>query len=77
MNKLTGTGRTTKEESIQDIPTGMEESITITFNSGEKTTVFVYKKADKYYIEQPYNGIYEITQEEYNDIMQSKEGIKI
>lgn len=68
ITKLTGSGRITKQESIQDIPTDMEESIAITFNSGEKTTIYVYKKADGYYIEQSYNGIYEITKEEYDGI---------
>lgn len=68
ITKLVGTERTTYEESIQDAPAGMEEKMTITFNSEKIYTLFVYKKKDKYYIEQPYNGVYEITQDEYDDI---------
>ena len=29
---------------------------------------FVYKKNGKYFIEQPYNGIYRISPDEYNSI---------
>jgi len=33
-----------------------------------KGTVSVYKKNNKYYVEQAYNGIYEITEEDFNTI---------
>ena len=33
-----------------------------------KGTVEVYKKNDKYYVEQSYNGIYEITEDDFNTI---------
>lgn len=70
INKLVGVERITTEESIQDIPADMEEYFKIDFklNNENYSTIFVYKKADKYYIEQPYNGVYNITQEEYTDI---------
>ena len=32
------------------------------------STIFVYKKNNSYYIEQPYNGIYQISGDEYNSI---------
>lgn len=62
--------RTTKQESIQDSPINVENEIKIDFKNNENktATVFVYEKKDKYYIEQPYNGIYRISQDEYNSI---------
>ncbi len=79
LNKLIGSERITKKESIQDNPIETEEEfkIDITFDKGATSTIFVYKKADKYYIEQPYNGIYEITQEEYNSINKFYQDLKV
>ena len=76
MNKLKGAERTTYEQSIQDMPIDMENEITITFDDAKTSTLFVYKKKEKYYIEQPYNGIYEITQEEYDDINNFYQGLR-
>ena len=46
------------------------DEIKIDFEFGENkiSTVFVYEKKDKYFIEQPYNGIYKISPDEYNSI---------
>lgn len=79
LNILVSTERITTEESIQDSPTDVEEElkIDITFDKGATSTIFAYKKADKYYIEQPYNGVYEITQEEYNDINKFYQDLKV
>lgn len=65
-----GEKRTTKEESIQDAPVNAEDEIKIDFQFSETgvSTLFVYKKNNKYYIEQPYNGIYQISVEEYHSI---------
>lgn len=62
--------RTTTNESIQDSPINVENEIKIDFEYGENktSTVFVYKKNGKYFIEQPYNGIYRISPDEYNSI---------
>ena len=67
---LEKTKRTTKKESIQDMPVNVENEIKINFKiiNNETKTIFVYKKKNKYYIEQPYNGIYEISEDEYNSI---------
>ncbi len=67
---LEKTKRTTKKESIQDMPVNVENEIKINFKitNNEIKTIFVYKRKNKYYIEQPYNGIYEINQDEYNSI---------
>ena len=55
---LNGTKRVTKNESIQDFH----------FIEAGVSTIFVYKKNNSYYIEQPYNGIYQISGDEYNSI---------
>lgn len=49
----------TSKESIQDVPT-KPEYIRVDFVSdGKISSIFVYKENSKYYIEQPYKGIYE------------------
>lgn len=48
----------TNRESVQDFPQ-VDNYIKVEFNSQtEKTTVFVYKDKGKFYVEQPYSGIY-------------------
>ncbi len=67
---LNGTKRTTKQESIQDAPVNIDDEIKVDFNftEGGASTIFVYKKNNSYYIEQPYNGIYQISGDEYNSV---------
>ena len=62
--------RTTTNESIQDSTINVENEIKIDFEYEENktSTVFVYKKNGKYFIEQSYNGIYRISPDEYNSI---------
>ena len=62
--------RTTTNESIQDNPINVEDEIKVDFEYEENktSTVFVYKRKDKCFIEQPYNGIYRISPDEYNSI---------
>ena len=62
--------RITTNESIQDSPINVENEIKIDFEYEENktSTVFVYKKNGKYFIEQTYNGIYRISPDEYNSI---------
>lgn len=55
----------TNRESVQDFPQ-VDNYIKVELNSQtEKTTVFVYKDKGKFYIEQPYNGIYIIDSDLY------------
>lgn len=70
INILNETKRTSKEESIQDSPVNTTNKIKIDFNFKETgaSTLFVYERNNKYYIEQPYNGIYRISMDEYNSI---------
>ncbi|MEF2640971.1 MAG: DUF5301 domain-containing protein [Clostridia bacterium] len=48
----------------------MDDEIKVDFHFIEAgvSTIFVYKKNNSYYIEQPYNGIYQISGDEYNSI---------
>lgn len=70
LDLLNKEGRTTKEASIQDNPVNASEQFKINFHFLESGTsmLFVYRKNNSYYIEQPYNGIYKITKSEYNEI---------
>ena len=50
----------TKKESVQDVPQ-VESYIKIDFQFETGTsTIFAYEDSGKYYIEQPYQGIYKI-----------------
>lgn len=62
--------RTTTNESVQDSPINVENEIKIDFEYDESkaSTVFVYKKKGKYFIEQPYNGIYRISLDDSSSI---------
>lgn len=60
----------TNKESINDTPTNVDYYVKLEFfySKGGSRVAYVYKTKDRYYIEQPYNGIWEITQESYDDI---------
>lgn len=60
--------RTTKQKSERDLP-DVQEYYIITFKDTEQK-IYMYIKDDQYYIEEPYNGMYKISQEEYDKIMQ-------
>ncbi len=70
LNVLSGEKRTTHNASVQDSPVNVENAIKIDFNftNGGASRLFVYEKNGKSYIEQPYNGIYAISAEEYSSI---------
>lgn len=70
LTTLKGKGRSTKLQSIQDSPVEATNEIKIDFilKTNLTSTLYVYMKNNKYYIEQPYNGIYEISIDEYNSI---------
>ncbi len=76
---LKGNGRTTNTESIQDAPVNVENWIKVDMNFWESgtSTLFVCHRPEsrngEYFIEQPYNGIYEISGEEYNSIQKYAE----
>lgn len=71
---LKGNERSTGTESVQDAPVNVEDYIQVDFHhtGGGTSTLFVYQRPEaknsEYFIEQPYNGIYEISGDEYNSI---------
>ena len=69
INKLAGTGRTTTQKEL-GTPIDESEKIHIHFEfcKGGTSTIYVLQKDGKCYIEQDINGVYEISQNEYNDI---------
>lgn len=67
----------TKSVSVQDYPTDAENLVAIRLYYKEEDTVgnfYIYKKNEKYYFEEPYNGIYKITEEDYNYIIDLVKG---
>lgn len=62
----------TQSESVQDYPVDVEDLVAIRLYYKEEDTVgnfYLYKKNDKYYLEEPYNGIYKISEGNYNYII--------
>lgn len=61
--------QTTTQESINDNPVNPDILFLVTFKKNDETTkVYIYKKNNQYYIEQPYNGIYTITKRDFETI---------
>jgi hypothetical protein len=69
----------TNVASKSDEPENPEELYKVTFFNSEnmliesdndifKAIVYVYKRDNKYYVEEPQNGIYEVTEETFNNI---------
>ena len=67
---LEGNERTTKKESINDSPVNAETPIKIEFHFQQSggSILYIYTRRNQYYLEQPYNGIYRISGDEYNSI---------
>lgn len=62
----------TRKESVQDVPqVECYIKIDIQFKTGTGTsTLFAYEDNGKYYIEQPYQGIYEIDSKQYEQLQE-------
>ena len=61
----------TKKESVQDVPQA-ESYIKIDFQFETGTsTLFVYEDSGKYYLEQPYQGIYKIDSQLYSRLQEA------
>lgn len=69
---LLADGRTTMNESIQDMPVNVENCIQIDYHfaGGGGSTLFAYEKRNGYWLEQPYNGIYTLSQEEFRALLE-------
>lgn len=70
INSLNGVKREKVADSINDAPYN-DQYTQITIYDKEKIsqTIYIYKKNNKYYVEQPYIGIYKMTETEYNSIV--------
>ena len=57
-------------ESVNDIPVNPDILYFVKFKNdfGNYKSAYIYKKDNQYYIEQPYNGIYQVTEDEYTRI---------
>lgn len=62
--------RTTQIESVNDNPINPDILFSVTFknDNGNYKFAYIYKKDNKYYIEQPYNGIYETSLDDFKTI---------
>ncbi len=61
--------QTTTQESINNNPVNPDILFLVTFKKNDETTkVYIYKKNNQYYIEQPYNGIYTIAKKDFETI---------
>ena len=72
LNGIYALNLNTKSVSVQDYPTDTENLVSIRLYYKEEDTVgnfYIYKRKDKYYFEEPYNGIYKISEEDYNYII--------
>lgn len=71
LNAVIKDGRTTKKESMQDSPINKEKVIRLVFNYKANTTsvTYIYQDNNQFYLEQPYNGIYRISANEYDAIL--------
>lgn len=71
LDAINGLKRITQEQSTQEVPVNIKNEIKIDFNfkESEVSTIFVYQNNNKYYLEQPYNGIYKISKDEYDLIL--------
>lgn len=67
---LTGGGRSSHSESIQDAPVDAQQVICVELHhaSGGASVLFAYEKRGKYWLEQPYNGIYPFEEAEWQSL---------
>ncbi len=63
-------GKKTQQESMNNTPFNVSQKIRLEFHSkyGDITFIYLYKKDNQYYTEEPYNGIYQMSENEYNSI---------
>lgn len=61
----------TRDVSVQDMPTEVENLVAIRLNYKEDAvgSIYLYSKNGKYYVEEPYNGIYKIDKKDYDYII--------
>ena len=62
--------RKTFKDSVSDYPVGgfYVIEINVTLSNDSKLILYAYEKNKKYYLEKPYDGIYDISKDEYDSI---------
>lgn len=70
-------GNATRKESVQDIPLAEKYGKISIENGDNTTTVFYYEEGGKHFLEQPYQGIYEIKDNFENLIRDVKSSIAV
>lgn len=70
---LMQTKRVSSKESVHDVPQNADgdvKKIVIDIEDEGEAVIYVYKAKDgKYYVERPYEGIYEIREQYYNELI--------
>ena len=62
-------GKQTNTESTSENPENPDTLYSVTFNTeNESKTVYIYRKDENYYLENPKYGIYDSSEEDYNKI---------
>ena len=72
LNGIYDLNLSTQSVSVQDFPTNAEHLVSIRLYYKEENSVgnfYIYKRKDKYYLEEPYNGVYKISEGDYNYII--------
>lgn len=65
LSQLSG-AKPTRRESVQNFPNAEHPiQITFTHSGGGSSIVFAYEQDGRYYLEQPYQGIYQISEQQY------------
>lgn len=72
--KVINSAEFTKEESVQDVPDAEQYGKIILVSKEDERTLFYYEREGKYYIEEPYVGIYQCDQD-LNSYFKSIEGL--
>lgn len=60
--KVINGAASTKEESVQDVPDAEQYGKIILESKEDERTLYYYEREGKYYIEEPYVGIYQCEQ---------------
>ncbi|MGL4914088.1 MAG: DUF5301 domain-containing protein [Romboutsia sp.] len=73
LNSIKSNSKKTNEDSVGEIPINTEQYIILELlystDEGKVAEMnYMYKRKDRYYIERPYVGIWNITEESYDDI---------
>ncbi len=72
--KVINSAESTNEESAQDVPNADQYGRIVLVSKEDERTLYYYEREGKYYIEEPYVGIYQCDQD-LNSYFKSIEGL--